>query len=237
MRLSAPIFRLKRHAKLLSRAQGIPLHQALNQIAASEGYNAWSHLAASAAPPPLAETILTELAEGDILLLAARPGHGKTLAGLEIAATAHRKGRNGLFFTLDYHEQDVVRHLRQITDPANIAPDAVTIDTSDEICADHIIRRLSRMPGPSVAVVDYLQLLDQRRSTPELDTQLAHLQRHAQTSGDIIVAISQIDRSFEASGKDLPGLNDVRLPNPVDLSRFTRTCFLHDGAVKFSRAA
>ena len=242
MRLSAPIFRLKRQAKLLSRTQDIPLHQALNQIAISEGYNAWSHLAASATPTSLSpcslsEAILTELAEGDMLLLAARPGHGKTLAGLEIAATAHRKGRNGLFFTLDYHEQDVVRRLSQITDTANVATDKVVIDTSDEICADHIIRRLSRMSGPSVAVIDYLQLLDQRRCTPELDTQLAQLQRHVQTSGDIVVVISQIDRSFEASGKDLPDLNDVRLPNPVDLSRFTRTCFLHDGSVNYSRVA
>ena len=32
MRLSAPIFRLKRQAKLLAREAGIPLHQALDRV-------------------------------------------------------------------------------------------------------------------------------------------------------------------------------------------------------------
>jgi len=45
-----------------------------------------------------------------------------------------------------------------------------------------------------------------------------------------------IDRAFEMSGKPLPDLSDIRLPNPVDLGRFTRTCFLHDGVAAFDEA-
>ncbi len=234
MRLSAPIFRLKRQAKLLSRDQNIPLHQALDRVAIGEGFKAWSHLAAAAPAPALSETILDGLSGGDMLLLAARPGHGKTLAGLEIAATAHRRRMNGLFFTLDYTKGDVAERLQAISGPAHVATDTVEIDTSDEVCADHIITRMRAAHGASVAVIDYLQLLDQRRSTPDLDQQLASLKQHVDTSGDIIVAISQIDRSFEISEKSLPDLSDIRLPNPADLGRFTRTCFLHDGVVEFS---
>jgi len=236
MRLSAPIFRLKRQARLLSRDQNIPLHQALDRIAVSEGFQRWSHLSAAAPTPAIAETILSRLSEGDMALLAARPGHGKTLAGLEIAATAHRRQMNGLFFTLDYTRADVAAHLRRISGAPHAAPDTVQIDTSDEICADHVISRLRKTHGASIAVVDYLQLLDQRRSTPDLDQQLAALKHHAETSGDIIIAISQIDRAFEMSGKPLPDLSDIRLPNPVDLGRFTRTCFLHDGVAAFDEA-
>lgn len=230
MRLSAPIFRLKRQAKLLSRDQHIPLHQALDHVAVGEGYKRWSHLASAAPTPSPSETILNGLTCGDLLLLAARPGHGKTLAGLEIAAAAHRRQMNGLFFTLDFTKGDVAERLHSISD----TPETVEVDTSDEICADHIIQRLNQTHGASIAVIDYLQLLDQRRSTPDLDQQLAALKEHAVRSGDIIVAISQIYRAFEMSGKPLPDLGDIRLPNPVDLGRFTHTCFLHDGAVEFS---
>ncbi len=232
MRLSAPIFRLKRQAKRLSRDQNIPLHQALDRIAIGEGFQRWSHLSAAAPGPALAETILNGLSGGDMALLAARPGHGKTMAGLEIAATAHRRRMNGLFFTLDYTKTEVASRLQTIS----AAPDRVEVDDSDEICADHIIKRLMRAHGASIAVIDYLQLLDQRRSTPVLDQQLEAMKQYAERSGDIIVAISQIDRAFESSGKSLPDLSDVRLPNPVDLSRFTRTCFLHDGVAEFGEA-
>jgi len=232
MRLSAPIFRLKRQAKLLSRDRHIPLHQALDHIAVSEGYNRWSHLAAAAPTPSPSETIMNGLSGGDMALLAARPGHGKTLAGLEIAAMAHRRQMNGLFFTLDYTKEDVAARLQAISG----ASETVEVDTSDQICADHIIHRLTQTHGACIAVIDYLQLLDQRRSTPDLDLQLASLKEHSAASGDIIVAISQIDRAFEMSGKPLPDLSDIRLPNPADLSRFTRTCFLHDGEVEFSEA-
>ena len=38
MKLSAPIYRLKRLAKILSRDEGLPLHEALDRIAAQEGF-------------------------------------------------------------------------------------------------------------------------------------------------------------------------------------------------------
>ena len=150
MRLSAPIFRLKRQAKLLSRDQNIPLHQALDHVAVGEGFKAWSHLASAAPTPSISETILAGLSGGDMLLLAARPGHGKTLAGLEIAATAHRRQMNGLFFTLDYTKADVTARWQDIGGAQHVAADTVEVDTSDEICADHIIAALGDAPRGSV---------------------------------------------------------------------------------------
>jgi hypothetical protein len=38
------IYVLKRRAKELARTEGIPLHEAQNRIATSEGYSSWSHL-------------------------------------------------------------------------------------------------------------------------------------------------------------------------------------------------
>ncbi len=44
MSLSTSVNRLRRRAKLLSREEGIPLHQALNRVAKEEGYQSWSLL-------------------------------------------------------------------------------------------------------------------------------------------------------------------------------------------------
>jgi len=44
MNLSAPINELKRKAKLLGRAEVVPLNQALNLIAKEEGYESWGLL-------------------------------------------------------------------------------------------------------------------------------------------------------------------------------------------------
>jgi len=38
-----------------------------------------------------------------MVLIGARPGHGKTLLGLELAALAELIDRTGYFFTLDYN--------------------------------------------------------------------------------------------------------------------------------------
>ena len=106
------------------------------------------------------------------------------------------------------------------------------IDTSDEITAGYIVECLKRSGDPAVVVVDYLQLLDQRRSTPELGEQIAALAAFVRRTGAICVVISQIDRSFDLSGREMPEVGDIRLPNPLDLSVFDRICFLHDGQVQ-----
>jgi len=237
MKLSAPIFRLKRQARLLARDAGLPLHKALDQIARAEGFRSWSHLAARHASGRPAAAILDALNPGDMVLLGARPGQGKTQLGLSLAVEAARAGRTACFFTLEYTPADVLALLRaEEAEPANLAPHLI-LDTSDDICAGHIIARMAETLRGAMAVIDYFQLLDQKRYHPPLDEQVRMLKAFAAETGTIIVMISQIDRSFDAAAGGLPCLADVRLPNPVDLSLFTRTCFLHDGEIRLDAAA
>lgn len=229
MRLSAPIHRLKRAARDRARADSIPLHLALDHVAVGEGYASWSLLASKQAEAPLDPAGLARsFASGELILIAARPLQGKTMFALRLALAAIAAGRDAYFFSLDYTETDVCTRLE--TMPPNLArhAPALKVDCSDAISAPHIMARLGRWRDAFI-VVDYLQLLDQRRTNPPLQDQISSLAAFASDEGHTIAFVCQIDRRFEAGTATMPGLADIRLPNPLDLALFDRAIFLHRG--------
>lgn len=234
MKLSLPIFRLKRQARQQARETGIPLNRALDAIARAEGFQSWSQLAAAWADRSPAARLLAQLVPGDLLLLGARPRQGKTMLGFELLAEAAGEGRPGYFFTLEYSERDVADRMAAIGVDKHSDGALLRLDTSDHISAAHVIAAMEEAPEGAVAVIDYLQLLDQRRENPELEDQVRALRTFAGDRGLVIVLISQIDRRYEASGKVMPDLSDVRLPNPLDLTLFAKSCFLQDGEIRIA---
>ncbi len=236
MQLSAPVYQLKRRAKAMSRQLGVALNQTLDQLAREEGFKGWSHLAAALADQSPARTLFERARPGQLILLAARPGHGKTLMALELLAEAVNAGHQGVFFTLEYTQQQVEQQLEAIGQSLAALGERFVSDNSDNISADYIISRLAETPAGTVVVVDYLQLLDQKRENPDLLNQVKALKAFAEAKELIIVFISQVDRSFEAADQRAatPGTADVRLPNPIDLQLFAATCFLHDGTVQIN---
>jgi replicative DNA helicase len=237
MKLSAPIYHLKRKAKLLSREENVPLHEALDRIAEQEGFGGWSLLAAKVSAAATAGKLFARLAPGDLVLVGARPGQGKTLMGLELAVEAMKSGNRGAFFTLEYTEKDMLDRFRAIgVERANF-DGLFEFDSSDAISADYIVKKLAAAPRGTLVVIDYLQLLDQKRENPELMVQVRTLESFARDRGLIFVFISQIDRSYDPLTKPCPDLEDVRLPNPLDLTLFSKTCFLNNGEVQFRAAS
>lgn len=229
MKLSAPIYFLKREAKLLARERAIPLHDALDRIARQEGYGGWSLLAARHAACSPAAKLFAQLTQGDLLLVGARPGHGKTLMALELAIEAMKSGHRGVFFTLEYTEKDILNRFDALgVKPTQFATQ-FTFDGSDAISADYIIQMLQSAPSGTLVVIDYLQLLDQRRESPPLAEQVVALKSFARARGLVIVFVSQIDRTYDPAKKPYPDMQDVRLPNPLDLTLFDKTCFLNNG--------
>ncbi len=233
MKLSAPVYNLKRQAKILSIEEKIPLHEALDRIAVREGCSGWSHLAAKASAIGPAGKLYARIQPGDLVLLGARPGQGKTLMSLELAVAAMKSGNRTVFFSLEFSDRDFRGAFQGIgVDPAQF-DGLLEFDGSDSISADHIARSLETAPPGTLVIIDYLQLLDQKRDTPRLMVQVRRLKSFAREQGMTMVFISQIDRSYDPSIKPFPGLKDVRLPNPLDLKLFDQMCFLNNGEVQF----
>jgi replicative DNA helicase len=236
MRLSAPIYRLKRKARLLSREENIALHDALDHIALQEGFCSWSLLAAGASAASPACRLLARLRPGDLVLMGARPGQGKTLMSLELAVEAMKSGNRAAFFSLEYTVRDIMDRFRAIGVEWSQFDDLFEFDSSDVISADYIVEKLASAPRGSLVVIDYLQLLDQKRENAELAAQIPALKTFARDRGLIMVAISQIDRSYDPSKKPFPDIGDVRLPNLLDLTLFDKACFLNNREVQVQGA-
>ena len=179
MKFTAPVFILKQQAKVLSRKEKIPLHQALDRIASREGFNSWSLLAAKAASERPSERFLERLNPGDLALIAARPGQGKTLFSLELAVEAMRQGNRAAFFTLEVTQANVARCFDNLDEKLSNFTDKLLIDDSDQICADYIATRLASAPAKMLVIIDYLQLLDQNfQARPVGDEEVAAFAPH-----------------------------------------------------------
>ncbi len=179
--------------------------------------------------------LFKELKHGDLVLIGARPGEGKTQLSLRLAVEAVKNGGRSTFFSLECTEQDLLKYFKSIdVDTARIN-DRFTFDASVNLSAAHIMQQLANSPPGTLAVIDYLQLMDQKREHPDLMDQIGMLKDFAAERGFIFVFISQIDRSYDSTKKPFPGIEDVRLPNPLDLGLFAKTCFLNNGRMKLSR--
>lgn len=234
MPLSAAIPSLKNKAKKLRRAQSIPLSEALDRVAAAEGYATWSLLASKAASRKA--EVLDRLASGDLVLVGARPGQGKTIFALRVLVSSLQRHGQGWFFALQNDTFDLDTAFERLGERRGAFADALVFEHSDEICAQHIIERVGgSVSKDAVVVIDYLQLLDQRRKSPSLQQQVSELAAFAQRTGCIIILISQIRSAFDAKARRLPSTSDIRLLDDLDTSVFTKVVFLHEGRVRVSR--
>ncbi|MBN9674024.1 DNA helicase [Roseibium aggregatum] len=237
MKLSTPIFRLKRRARLLARAENIPLNQALDRVAREEGFGRWSLLSARVSQDEPPGSLLPRLQNGDLMLLGARPGHGKTTLGLQLLLEAARQERRGFFFTLFHTEREVAGFLRALAPGRKDPLRGLEIRTSEEIGSDYVIRQMADAEPGTLAVIDYLQILDEGGDKPELAVQMRALRDFAARRGTVFVFLSQISRSYDPALKRLPDMADVIQSGRIEDGVFSKTCFLHEGEMLLRESA
>lgn len=231
MKLSLPIFVLKNQAKTLKRCQSISMIEALNKIAEGEGYSSWSLLKSkySSSLPCDYNEVLDYFNDGDLVLIGARPGTGKTsfTIGFFIQAIQRKLAMN-YFFTLSEVKKGVVGRMEMYDKSIDRFDQFFSLNYSNKINADYIIKSTEEgISRGSLIVVDYLQLLDEKRVNPPLQKQIEELKKYAREKGCIIIFISQLDREVENRSNKEPSIDDVRLPNPLDLSLMNKIILLY----------
>src|SRR5688500_6196324 len=143
MKLSAPIYLLKQQAKALSHRDKVRLHVALDQIAAREGFSAWSHLASTWQRQDTSSSVYEQFRNGDLVLVGARPGQGKTVLSVGLAVEAMARGHRAAFFTLEYTAAEVDKLFEAIGRSPSEFQSQWLLDTSEDISAGYIAQRLA----------------------------------------------------------------------------------------------
>lgn len=230
MTLSAPIYALKSQAKSLKKSTGISHAQALNTLAQKEGYATWSLLLAKNKEifPNTYSEILPLLNAGDLVLIGARPRIGKTIFMMGLAAQANTEKRAAVYiFTLVERAENIRKRLSRSTKKMDADAVICEIDCSDNIHADYIINSTEKTIQPgSFVLIDYLQVLDEKRTNPSLQEQINKLKYFAKTKRCIIILTSQIKRDIEDRPQQKPHIKDIRLPNPLDMQCFNKIFLL-----------
>lgn len=230
MKLSSPIHVLKSQAKQLKSGQLISMAQALKQVANREGYGSWSLLQSKNSNPfpDSYDEVLEFFNKGDLVLIGARPSMGKTSfsIGLFVQAIQKRQAKNYYFSLAEVH-RDVAGRMAIYDENLGSNNEFFELDYSNEINADYIIQKTATtISNGSLIIVDYLQLLDEKRSNPPLQGQVEKLKQFAKERGCIVIFISQVRREVENQIDKKPTLSDIRLPNPLDLKLINKVILL-----------
>ncbi|MBW1849918.1 MAG: replicative DNA helicase [Deltaproteobacteria bacterium] len=181
------------------------------------------------------------LQPSDLIIIAGRPSMGKTALALNIGYNAARKtGKGVAIFSLEMSKQQLgIRLLgfdagidasklrtgnlrgkewEALTDSANrLSELPIFIDDSSGISVLEMkakCRRLKKKNGLALVIVDYLQLIQGRRSAESRQLEMSEISRFLKAMAkdlDVpIIALSQLNRKVEDRPNKRPQLADLR---------------------------
>ena len=188
---------------------------------------------------------LAGLHPGNLVVVAARPGMGKSALAFNIAQNVALAGNTVAVFTLEMSREEVVTRLlcskgridsqklrtgrlteADFTKLSNAAAalykQDIYVDDSPGLTVTEIrakCRRLRRKPGLDLVVVDYLQLMNgsgQENRQQEIAMISRSLKDLARELHVPIIAASQLNRGVEAREDKRPRLGDLRESGAVE---------------------
>jgi replicative DNA helicase len=186
------------------------------------------------------DRVITGLNKTDLIILAARPGMGKTSFALNIAQHVGVKEKKKVaFFSLEMTREQLVSRLlsseacieSQKMRTGNISPDEWTriaqaadvfmqapiyLDEAGQISVVEMKARLRRLKDVGLVVIDYLQLMSTGRNTNNRVQEISEITRNLKIMAkelDVpVLCLSQLSRGTEGAGRKnhRPGLADLR---------------------------
>lgn len=187
---------------------------------------------------------LAGLQPANLVVIAGRPGMGKSSLALNIATNAASTGEPIAIFSLEMSKEEIVQRIlssvgkvdsmklrsgqlgplwQKVVDAAGKMYKApIYIDDSPVVTVTDIrakARRLKRRRGLSLVVVDYLQLMQastRENRQQEISEITRNLKNLARELEVPIIAVSQLNRSLEAREDKRPRLSDLRESGSIE---------------------
>ena len=184
------------------------------------------------------DATITGLNRSDLIVLAARPGVGKTSLGLNIARhVAVTRGRKVAFFSLEMGREQLASRLlasEALVEGTKLrSGDLTDGEWSRLVEAGDILRRanlyfddtpgltvpemkgkLRRLDYVDLVVVDYLQLMTGTRKTDNRVNEISEITRNlkvmAKELNVPVIALSQLRRATDRTKDRRPGLSELR---------------------------
>lgn len=178
------------------------------------------------------------LNKSDLILIAARPGMGKTSFALNIASNVSmRSNKKVAFFSLEMtKEQLASRVLSAAAEVSStslrtgklspsewtdlieagdkVAKSEIYIDDTSNITVPQMKAKLRRLHGVDLVIVDYLQLMSSSRRIDNRVQEISEITRSLKIMAkelDIpVIALSQLSRASEQRAQHRPVLSDLR---------------------------
>lgn len=191
--------------------------------------------------------LIPMLRPGQLVTVAGRPGHGKTVLIGDVVRYAARRGLPVAWFTLEMTRNEVITRCLSAEARVNfqaiqehslddaewarigsaintLADFPVFIDEKGASTSAHMraqIRKMSRVMAPRLIVVDYLQLMRHpgTRSRQEEVSELARgLKEIAKEEGVPVLAAAQLNRGPEGRQDKVPVMSDLRESGEIENS-------------------
>ena len=235
MKLSSPIFVLKRRARQISRETDLLLSQALNLVAKQEGYRSWGSLAAKYASTRTGVDVLARFEPGDFILMECRPNPTSRSQKLQfLTGMIDLKAKAWVFSSTNDHAEikSQIQHFGQSSsaDASNL--NVLNIDALD---ADKIVETLGPKVRGGVILIEDLNELTPKLPPQGVNAQLEVLRSYAQRTLSVVI----LSASFEIPHEKNKQFNQPKAfqgaIGELDREMFTAYCVLSGGKIYFER--